>query len=262
MRRLLSILSLVSTSMFSTLALASLAPSERVFSLPERQVFALKFIDTTAGELELETLEPTTWQKRPALHFRATVRTVGFFKWIYPFTQIADIYFDRERAVPLQVAVDIEDRGKKQRTTIRLDNASLRGEEIEDTVEAGRPPSHRRKAWSISPASQSIFTVLHFLRLQQLAPGAKIEFPVAHDEKAGVFRAQVIRTEKIPVPRDGPQNALVVRVEQDFASKFRASIKDAPLLWLSDDGSKRLLRFEFKHRRGKVFAVLKTPLSS
>lgn len=241
-------------------ASSSVQPPEKLFETRDRQVYTLKFIDTSAGEFELETLEPTTWKGRPAYHFRATVKSIGIFWWIYPFKQVADIYFDREKNVPLFVDISIRERKKQQSTQIKLDSAALRGEEIENSTEPDQPPHHRKKAWDIPKNAQSIFSVLHFLRLQQLAVGKTVSFPVSHDEKNGMFEGEVLRTETIKVPR-GEKEALVVRVNHEFAQKFRNSIQDAPLIWLSNDKHKRLLRMEFKHRRGKVIAVLDSPLA-
>lgn len=248
---------------FLTLTVALASPStqvpERLFEAQDRQVYTLKFIDTSAGEFELETLAPTNWNGRPAYHFRATVKSVGIFWWLYPFKQVADIYFDREKNIPLFVDIKINERKKRQNTQIRLDNSTLKGEEIENSTEPNQPANHRKKAWEIPKNAQSIFSVLHFLRLQQLATGKTVSFPVSHDEKNGLFEGEVLRTETIKVPK-GEKEALVVRVNHQFAQKFRNSIQDAPLIWLSNDKYKRLLRMEFKHRRGKVIAVLSSPL--
>lgn len=242
----------------SATAYADTKAAEKILTTPDKQVFSLKFIDTSAGEFELETLPPLTFQGRPAYHFRATVKSVGIFWWIYPFKQVADIYLDREKQLPLLVDINIYDRKKVQLTKIRLDAAKLRGEELEDTTEPEGPKHSRRKAWDIPKNAQSIFSVLYFLRIQQLAVGGNVSFPVSHDEKNGTFEGEVLRTEKIKVPQ-GEKEALVVRVNHSFAQQFRSSIQDAPLIWISNDAQKRLLRIEFKHRRGKVLAVLQTP---
>lgn len=244
-----------------TAVLAGLTPPAKPFSTPEKQVFTLKFIDTTAGEMQLETLPSTQWQKRPVHHFRATVKTVGLFEWIYPFSQVADIYFDRERLAPLFVDVNLNDRAKTQRTQITLNSKTLRGEELEESKEPdGGAANVRRKTWAIPQSAQSIFSVLHYLRLQKLVAGKTISFPVTHDEKSGTLEAEVLRVEKIKIPK-GEVQALVVRIRREFVTKFRNSIQNEPLLWLSNDDQKRLLRMEFQHRRGKVIAILKTPLT-
>ena len=243
-----------------TAVLATPAPPEKLFSTPEKQVFSLKFIDTTAGEMELETLPSTEWQSRPAHHFRATVKTVGLFRWIYPFSQVADIYFDRERAIPLFVDVSLNDRTKTQRTRITLDSKKLRGEELEESKEENGAANFRRKSWAIPVGAQSIFSVLHYLRLQKLVVGQTITFPVAHDEKNGTLQADVLKAEMVKVPK-GERRALMVRIRREFVTKFRNSIQNEPVLWLTDDDQKKLLRMEFVHRRGKVIAILKTPLT-
>ena len=45
-------------------------------------------------------------------------RTVGLIKMFYPFTQSADIYFDRERNAPLYVDVHTNERRKTKRVLL------------------------------------------------------------------------------------------------------------------------------------------------
>lgn len=226
-----------------------------VFVPGAKQLFKLKFIDTTAGELTLETLPKTTFEGRPAYHFRANVQTVGLIRLFYKFNQSADIYFDREKNQPIYVDVRTTDRKKIGRTQIRMNQGKLQGEELEESVDSPGEPKHERsKHWSITQDSQSLFTILSFIQLQNLAPGKKISFPVAHDEKNALFKAEVTGVEKIHTP-DGDKDALVVKVDHESASRFRSSIKDDPLIWLARDQHKTLLKFQFKHRRGLVFAV-------
>lgn len=219
----------------------------------------MKFIDTTAGECEIETMAKSTWQNQPAEHLRATVRTVGFFRLFYPFTEVVDVYFDTIHATPLFVDINIHDRDKLQHTQIRLDGKTLRGEEIEDSTEPGNPPNHRKKMWSITPGAQSIFSILPFLRMQAMKPGSQLSFPISHDERNGSFHAEVLGGQSVHVP-GGDEKAVLVKVAKDFTDTFYDSnTREEPLLWFSDDADKKLLRFEFKHRRGKLIAVLKTP---
>ncbi|MBI3555041.1 MAG: DUF3108 domain-containing protein [Deltaproteobacteria bacterium] len=226
--------------------------------LHEKQVFTLKFIDTTAGECELETMPDSTWQSQPAQHLRATVRTIGFFRLFYPFTEVVDVYIEKAQGAPLFVDINIHDRDKLQHTQIRLDGKTLRGEEIEDSTEPGAPPNHRKKMWNITPGAQSIFSILPFLRMQALAPGSQVTFPISHDERNGNFHAEVLGAESIHVA-GGDENAVKVRVGKEFTDTFYdSSAREEPLLWFSNDSNKQLLRFEFKHRRGKLIAILKS----
>ncbi len=223
----------------------------------EKQTYTLKFIDTTAGECEIETLPLTSWQGQPALHLRATVRTVGVFRFFYPFSEVVDVYFDQTHAAPLFVDINVHDRDKLQHTQIRLDGKTLRGEEIEDSTEPGNPPNHRKKMWNITPGAQSVFSILPFLRMQALTPGSQVTIPIAHDERNGKFQADVLNAESIHVA-GGDESAVMVRVGKGFIDTFYdSSSREEPLLWFSNDANKRLLRFEFKHRRGKLIAILK-----
>jgi hypothetical protein len=239
-----------------TIVNASLIRPEAFLRTPEKQAFTLKFIDTSAGECEIETLAPTVVRGRPALHYRATVRTIGLFWLIYPYTQTVNVYVDPKSAAPFFVDIQVRDRKKNQHTQIRLDGVSLRGEEIEDSVEPDEPPHHRKKMWAITPGAQSIFSILPVLRAMALKAGAKIAFPVSHDEKNGTFDAEVTGVERIPVRGQGLQEAYVVRVGKGFTDRFYGGVREEPVLWFSTDGKNRLLRFEFKHRRGKIFALL------
>lgn len=234
---------------FSTPARATPVPPERFFPKSERQVFTLKYIDTTAGECELETLGPTTREGRAVLHFRATVRTSGLIGVVYPFKQTVDLFVDPVKAEPVFVDIRIEDRKKRQHTQIRLDPKTKRGEEIEDSTEPGEPSSHRRKQWDIPAEAQSLWSILTFLRLQPLAPGTKVAFPVAHDQKNAVFSADVESAEN---------GAVRVKVLNSFTDVFYPNIKEQPLLWFSGDERRTLQRFEFKHRIGRVFAILRS----
>lgn len=251
---LISLFFLYFSSHANTQVQQSERPSE-IFHVNDQQLFKLKFIDTTAGECLLETLAQTTWEGRPAHHFRATFRTVGFFKFIYPFVQVADIYFDREKAVPLIVDINTRDRKKVAKTQIRLDVKTLKGQEFEESTEPDRPFHKRHKLWNIEPGAQSLFTILYYLRMKQMNAGSQIEFPVSHDEKNGIFKANVVGLEPVKLPR-GERPAVVVRISREFLKSFRPSIQDEPTLWFSNDQQKKLLKFEFKHRLGKIFAVL------
>src|SRR4051812_33033940 len=87
--------------LFAGSTYASPVPPDALFPTSEKLKFGLTFIDTTAGECLIETLPSTTWQGRPAHHFRATVKTVGLIRLMYPYTETVDLYLDRERITPL-----------------------------------------------------------------------------------------------------------------------------------------------------------------
>lgn len=223
-------------------------------NLSQRQFFKLKFIDATAGEATLERLPDTEWNSKPAIHQRATVKTVGFIKVIYPYEQVIDVYFSKNTLSPLYVDIHIQDRLKSQRTQIVLDGALGKGKEIEDSNAPGEPFHHREKNWDILPSSQSLFTILTYLQTQHIKEGQQIVFPISHDEKNATFIADVVGTQAINTPT-GEKEAFVVKIRREFTSVFYSNVKEEPILFIEKE-TKELLGFELKHRAGKVFAKL------
>ena len=221
----------------------------------EKQVFKLSFRGSRAGEGILETLANTVIQNKPALHFRATVQTIEFIGMIYPYKQVIDIYLDQTKFTPIFVDVNINDRKKVQHTIITLDQTKLAGEEIENSAIPDQPPSHRRKNWKINLGAQSLYSIFPFLRFQPLAIGSNVRFPVAHDEKNAEFSADILKTEKIHVA-GVEREALVMKVNRSFTSAFYPNLKEEPLVWVSNDAQKKLLKFEIQHKAGKVQALL------
>lgn len=231
---------------------------DAIYPPNESLLFTLRYIDTTAGECLFETLPATTWQGRPAHHFRATVRTTGLIGMFYSYFETVDLFFDREKQVPLYVDIHIHDRKKTQHTQIVLDGKTLKGQEIEDSTEPFEPVHHRVKNWSITPGAQSLFSILYFIRARELKVGSQVSFPVSHDEKNAVFLADVVDTEPVHTPK-GDRDAMLLRILPSFTQNYYPSVQEAPLVWVSNDSRKTLLRFEFRNRHGKIFGILQNP---
>lgn len=250
---------LLLANVFFSSAWASPAPVESLYPPSESMLFKMKFIDTTAGECLLETLPPTAWEGRPALHFRATIKTIGLIGVFYSYNEVVDLYFDRERQIPLYVDINIHDRKKFQHTQIRFNTQNNSGEEIEDSTEPDSPAHHRVKNWSITPGAQSLFSIMHFLRTYELQQGSQVSFPVSHDEKNTTFAAEVIGMETIRAGKSD-REAYILKVAPTFTHSYYPNVQEMPLLWVANDSRRALLRFEFKHRLGKVFGVLESAL--
>jgi hypothetical protein len=244
---------------FSLSAFAAEPPACASIPANETLHYTLKFIDTTAGDCTMESLDVTSWQGKSARHFRATIKTSGLIGLFYPYHETIDLYADPATMNPLFVDINIKDRRKTQHTQIRLDETTLKGEEIEDSTEPGEPPHHRVKGWTMAAnGSQSLFSILYFVRTRPLEPGTKVSFPVSHDEKNAEFVGEVVHTEPVATGK-GEREGVLVKVSQSFANVFYASIKEEPQLWFSNDARRVPLRFEMKHRLGKVFAILRNP---
>lgn len=237
-------------------AMAPRRPNRELYPTGEHSVFTVKMGGVSAGEMTLTTHEQATVNGRRAYHFSASLATNKFFSVFFKLRESIHLYFDYESLLPLRTEISLLENKKLAEVRGLFDWSKMRAEEWEKTIEGNGPLQERRKAWTLGPLSQNLFSVIYFLRAHDFPENGLITFPISHDEKNFSFKARVLRREILDTPA-GRFNTVVIRATENFMKLFAPSARGDVFMWLTDDERRLLVKLETRLKVGNLSGILK-----
>jgi hypothetical protein len=157
-------------------------------------------------------------------------------------------YWDAESRLSRGSDLNAIEVGDRHTDRSRFDRANGKA-----TVEVIRKGRSHESTHDIPPDAHDLASALLRLRMESLAPGTHLEFPVFSGKKTFTLRADVEAREEIDTPA-GRFRAVRVRVELGFEDKFKTT--RPAYLWVSDDERRIPLRGVADFAVGRITASL------
>lgn len=229
-------------------------PEKDPFGIGERIVLSVKYFAMSAGELTLESRSVVEVNGRLSYHFSIGVKTHSFFSRIYEVDDWAETYMDYNDMVPYNLAVHVKESKQLKESRSVYDFKTGKANYWEKKVTKDKGEKNRKVSWDILPFSQNVISAIFYLRTFTLRTGKKIAFRVADAGKNIIFRAEVLREERIESDKaEMDTYVLKLEFEQDGVFKKTGDV----FLWLTKDRRKFPVKVESKIKIGTLVGTLK-----
>ena len=229
-------------------------PVKDPFGVGEKIVLNIKYFAMSAGELTLESRNVVEVNERLSYHFTIGVKTHNFFSRIYEVDDWAETYMDYQDMVPYNLAVHVKESKQLKESRSVYDFKTGKANYWEKKVTKEKGEKNRKVSWDIQPFSQNVISAIFYLRTFTLRNGKKISFRVADAGKNILFKAEVVREERLKTDK-AEMDTLVLKLEfeQDGVFKKTGDV----FLWLTKDDRKFPVKVESKIKIGTLVGTLK-----
>ncbi len=204
----------------------------------------------SAGKLTLAVDPFVEVNGRKAYSFRTSIETYpNFSRLIYSVDDKAVTLMDFEDMIPQVFTLHVKESGQLKEARSYFDFNQLKAIYWEKKVTKKTGVEERKLEWEILPYSQNVFSAIFYMRTFQWKEGKEYAFRVADDQENLIFKARVVRREKLETDA-GDFHTIVVKPEFTVKGIFKP-VGDI-YIWLSDDERKLVLRIESKIKIGSL----------
>ena len=230
-------------------------PTVDPFREGERATYSLTYFNTEAGTLNLEILPFRYVNDKKAYHYSLGLRSSARFSMFFNIDLLTETYVDFENLVPLTYSSQTKESSKQKEVKIFWDINKNLATQWEKVVKKNGSEKKKKIEWEIEPFSQNILSSLFYLRVFQLTPVKTYSFRVADSGKNYVFKAEVLRKEKLDTAI-GKLDTILIRPSFELEGKLKPTGEN--LLWVTDDQYKRIVRIDLKIKVGSLVAKVKS----
>lgn len=213
------------------------------------------WLNTKAGEFEIEVLPFKTMNGRKVYDFRGTARTSELFSLVYKAEDWVESFVDYIGWFPYKFVLhgdetkhirnnlELFDHGAKKQYVAVHDNRIQKNEVFEE-----------KGFKDLTPLSQDSLSGIFYVRTLQFEVGKTLKFPMTTNGSQWETEVSVLGREEVST-KMGYLKAFKCKIETRFNGALTQQ-GDA-FMWFSDDDRKFLIKFEAKVRIGWVAGVAK-----
>lgn len=228
-------------------------PVKDPFRPGEKIVLALTYLGMDAGYLELSVRPFVEVNGEKAYKFFVGVKSSKLFSYVYSLDNSAETYVSYEQLIPFSHEVHLNESKQIKESRSFFDWPNLTAHYWEKRVTKEKGEEKRKIHWQIEPYAQNVISALFYMRAFAYKKGKKYAFRVADDNKNIVFRADVVKREKIKTDA-GEFNTVVIQPRFEVDGSFAQTGKI--LFWLTDDDRKFLVKIKSKIKIGSIYGEL------
>jgi len=219
------------------------------FIVGEKVKHEVTYLNMTGGYLTFENEPFQMVNGRKSYKYTINLKTAPFFSKIYAVDDTVSTLVDYESLLPTAFFVHLKESKQLKESRMLFDWEHLKAMYWEKKITEEKGTEENKKEWDILPYSQNVFSVLFYLRNFQLDVNNEYNFRVADDGHNKIFKAKVLRKEKIKT-KAGEFNAVVVSPEVKLKEQLQQT--GEIFLWISDDDRRYILRIECKIKIGSL----------
>jgi len=226
-------------------------PLNDPFRVGEKIVHDVTYFGVSAGNLTMEVKPFAQVNGRKSYNFRFSIGTSSLFSSFYSVDDHVNILLDFEKLVPSVYKLHVKETGqlRETRMLIEQDGEKYFANFWEKKFTEKNGEEQKRTRWEVPEYSQNVFSSVVYMRFFQWKAGTEYAYSVADNEENNLFKAKVVRREKLKTPV-GSFDAIVIRPEVELKGKLKPVGEN--LIWLSDDDRKFILRIESKIKIGTM----------
>lgn len=226
-------------------------PLKDPFRVGEKIVHDVTYFGVSAGNLTMEVKPFAQVNGRKSYNFRFSIGTSSLFSSFYSVDDHVTILLDFEKLVPPVYKLHVKETGqlRETRMLIEQDGDKYFANFWEKKFTEKNGEEQKRTRWEVPEYSQNVFSAVVYMRFFRWKLGTEYAYSVADNEENNLFKAKVVRREKLNTPV-GIFDTIVIRPEVELKGKLKPVGEN--LIWLSDDDRKFILRIESKIKIGTL----------
>ncbi len=218
----------------------------------EKQILSVSFLGITAGYVTMEARPIVSLGEKEAYHFKASLRSAEYYKFIYSLDDSVDSFVDIETNLPIKYTLKQRESGQKVDDLQLFDQKKLVTHYLYNRIKKGKNKKENKTTF-IPKYFQDSFSVLYFARGLPLVDNKEYSFPVVTRAKLWIAKIEKMGNEKVSVM--GTEiDAIKVRAETHYPGVLKK--KGDIVFWFSNDDKRLLLKFEAKVKIGYVTGVI------
>ena len=211
------------------------------------------WLNTKAGEFELEVLPHKIMNGRKVYDLKGTARTSDLFSLVYKAEDWVESFVDYEGWFPYKFVLhgdetkhirnnmELFDHGARKQFVAVYDNRIQKNEIVEE-----------KGFKDLTPLSQDALSAIYFVRTLKFEEGKVLKFPMTTNGSQWETEVTVLGREEVST-KMGFLRAFKTKVETRFKGVLQQ--QGDTFMWFSDDEFKYLLRFEAKVKIGWVAGI-------
>lgn len=240
-------------------------PGNTAFKIPDRRPVKnpiwvgekiwldVTWLNTKAGEFELEVLPFKEMNGRKVYDLKGTAHTSDLFSLIYKAEDWVESFVDYEGLFPYKFVLhgdetkhirnnlELFDHAAKKQFIATHDNRIQKNEIVEE-----------KNLKDLTPFSQDSLSAIYYVRTLQFEEGKTLRFPMTTNGNQWQTEVTILGREEVQT-KMGYLKSFKTKIETRFNGSLQQQ-GDA-FMWFSDDDRKYLLRFEAKVRIGWVAGI-------
>lgn len=228
-------------------------PNIDPYRVGEKVTLDVTYLNLTAGQMDMVVGPYVEVNGEQAYNFSIGLKTSSFFSSFYSVDDRAITFVNFLTMLPFNLTIHVKESKQLSETRLFLDNKKLKANYWQKKFTQDKGEVNKKLSWDILPYSQNVISAIFYLRAFTLYPGKKIAFRVADDGKNIVFKAEVLRREKIDTVV-GELDTVVIRPEFQVDGVFKPV--GEILFWLTDDERKFIVKIDAKIKIGTLKAKL------
>ena len=224
----------------------------------EEMSWEIRYLGVVVGKFVAQTLANKFVGGREVHHIRGKLHSAAFYRHLYQFHGSLETLIDTKRFLPLKYSL-IRRHSGREISQLQAFNHQQFETSFWYRKQKGKVVEEKNRKLYIPAYFQDFFSVLYFVRKLPLAMGKSYELPLVSRGKIYSLRMEVVAWEGVWLPGlEGGRKYQAIRVKA-ISRRTGGGKKKKPgrfSLWLSADGSRRLLKFSAKVRWGTVAGQL------
>lgn len=229
-------------------------PTVDPFKPDEKIVFFISYFGVKAGELTLETLPYVEVNGKKSYHFIIRIKSYSFFDRLYAVDDWAETFLDFQNLTPYNLAVHVKESKQLKESRSVYDFTHHEASFWEKQITKEKGEKNKKLTWTIEDFSQNVLSAIYYVRTFTFRKGKVVLFRIADAGKNILFRAEVVREEKLTHEKS-ELNTFVLKL--DFKQDGFFQKTGDVFLWLTQDERKFPVRIESKIKIGTLVGALK-----
>ncbi len=215
----------------------------------EKVVHDVSFSTFNAGSMELSVDPFAVVNGRKSYQVKISIKTNGVFSTFYSVDDFVLTWIDFDQLFPHVFKLTVRETGQLREAQSLFDFEKKKATFWDKKVTEKEGENYRKVEWDIPEFSQNVYSSAFYLRFFQYEVGKEVAFRVANDNENLIFKAKVLRKEKLKTDV-GEFDTIVIKPEIEIKGQYKP-VGDI-YMWLSDDDRKFILKIESKIKIGTM----------
>ena len=218
----------------------------------EEMEVEIKYFNVVVGKIIIKTMPNKFIGDNEAYHIRGEFHSAPSYRYIYEVRDTIETFLDIKTFLPLKYSLIQKESGKKVNDLQIFDHGNHKTYFWYRKEKKGKV-NEDYKIIHIPAYFQDYLGVFQFIRNLPLTIGQVFEIPLVNRARIQFLKIEVLKKEKIEFDRKKHES---IKMKGIVMSKKRDKKKTTFFVWLANDKTKRILRFNIQTKLGMIYARL------
>lgn len=222
-------------------------PAQLPFEVGERMELALNWSALKAGTVKLDVREGFPFQGRPTYKLWGRVESSKLVDAIYHIENTIESYIDKQWLLPYKFLLHMSETAQLKETRAAFDHKLQKVHYWSERISEKMGNDKQNRVDKMLPLANDMYSAIYYARVLEYEIGKPVQFPIYENGQNLMVTLLPVGKEVIQTPAGVFQCwKLQVTVKVNNILKPTGE----PIMWLSDDSKRYLVRFDAKLKYG------------